>query len=328
MSRVRLRAVLIVLALAVLAAVVWFAGFRPKGYDVTFFVVSDTHYGYSPTAAAANEKTIDAMNRLPGSAYPERVGGYVAEPRGVVVLGDLINDASGPDAERSWKEFTADFGVDGEGRLKFPVYELAGNHDGGEEGIVRQGIKERTKRRPGVTGVSMNGINYSWDWDGIHFVSLGLFAGSEGDIIANPWGRRMEGAWRLPGHSLEFLKQDLARTGGRSRRPVVLFQHYGWDMWGLGWWSDRERQALADAIRDINVVAIFWGHTHSVQKIDVDGIPTFCAGSGQKDPEAGVFMVVRLQPRELIAAVWKVEERDWGDVFRVPLPPVRKRHGA
>ncbi len=148
-------------------------------------------------------------------------------------------------------------------------------------------------------------------------MSLGLFAGSDGDVVVNPWGRRFDGPWRLPGHSLEFLTEDLARNVGRSGRPVVLLQHYGWDIWGLGWWSDRERQALSAAIRGTNVIAIFWGHSHAVLRVDVDGIPTFCAGAAQADPLPGSFLVVRIRPREMAVAEKKPD--GWGYAARIPL---------
>ena len=284
---------------------------------ITFFVTSDTHYGLSQTVAAANEKTIDAMNALPGTAFPREVGGAVATPRGVAVLGDLTNDGDTPGFSISWRLFNADFGVNGEGRLRFPVYELPGNHDGGDEQTVRRGIRERNKLRPGLEGSSPNGISYSWDWGQVHFVSLGLFAGSEGDEVVNPWGRRFDGQWRLPGHSLEFLKEDLARNVGSSGRPVILFQHYGWDIWGVGWWSERERQALAAAIRGYNVIAVFWGHAHVVMRLDLDGIPGFCAGAAQADPQPGSFLVVRIRAKEMDVAERKTD--GWGYTTRVPL---------
>jgi 3',5'-cyclic AMP phosphodiesterase CpdA len=313
--------------IAAAGAAFWFFILRGPAYEITFFLTSDTHYGVSRTAAAANEKTVDAMNGFAGTAFPEPVGGVVASPRGVIVLGDLINDASGPDGPRQWAEFIRDFGLTGEGRLGFPVYELPGNHDGGETGLVRRAIKARNPSRPGLSGVSANGVNYSWDWGPVHFVSLGLFAGSDGDRIVSPWGRTMEGEWRLPGHSLEFLVEDLARNVGRSRRPVVLLQHYGWDIWGLGWWSDRERLALADAIRGYNVIAAFWGHTHVVQRVDVGSLPTFCVGSAQTDSRPGVFMVARIRPGRLAAAEWKVGPGEWGEVFEVELGRKAARAG-
>ena len=310
--------------LAAAAGALWLFVLKGPGYEVTFFLTSDTHYGMSRTVGAADRETIDAMNTLPGTAYPPGIGGAVARPRGVVVLGDLINDASGPDGPRQWAEFTRDFGLTGEGRLAYPVYELPGNHDGSERDLVRQAIKSRNPSRPGLAGVSENGVNYSWDWGPVHLVSLGLFPGSEGDRIVSPWGRTMEGDWRLPGHSLEFLVEDLARNVGRSGRPVVLLQHYGWDVWGLGWWSDREREALAEAVRDYNVIAAFWGHTHVVQRVDVGSLPTFCVG------RPGVFMIVRIGPAGLAAAEWKVGSREWGEVFEVDLParPAKRSHAS
>jgi cytolysin (calcineurin-like family phosphatase) len=318
-SRARL-ALLSVFVIAAAAALFVFLP-RAPAYNVTFFLASDTHYGQSATVAAANERTIDAMNALPGTAYPKDIGGIVALPRGVAVLGDLVNSVAGPRSPEFWGQFTADFGVNGEGRLRFPVYECAGNHDGGENELVRQGIRLRNAVRPGVKSVSASGINYSWDWDVVHFVSLGLFAGADGDVIPDFWGRKNEGPWRLPGHSLEFLEDDLARNVGRSGRPVVLLQHYGWDLWGLSSWSDREREALAAAIKEYNVIAIFWGHTHTVQRVDVGEIPTFCVGSTQADPKPGVFIVARIRPRETIVAAWKTDPGEWGEVFKVARGP-------
>ncbi|MGZ4886870.1 MAG: hypothetical protein ACXVJK_03970, partial [Candidatus Aminicenantales bacterium] len=169
----------------------------------------------------------------------------------------------------------------------------------------------------GLEGASPNGISYSWDWAEVHFVSLGLFAGSDGDDVANPCGRRFDGPWRLPGHSLEFLKDDLARKVGPSGRPVVLLQHYGWDIWGAGWWSDRERQSLAAAIKGYNVIGIFWGHAHVVMRLDLEGIPGFCAGAAQADPLPGSFLVVRIRAKEMDVAERKPD--GWGYQARVRL---------
>ena len=305
-----------IVAVAVAAAAFYFL-LRAPAYEVTSFIASDPHYGLSPTVAGANERTVEAMNRLPGTAFPKGVGGTVGAPRGVLVLGDLVDGAAAPDEAVAWRRFTADFGVEGHGLLRFPVYELPGNHDGGDEGIVRRGILERDKLRPGLLAASADGISYSWDWGPVHFVSMGLYAGSEGDAVVNPWGRRFDGTWRLPGHSLEFLEEDLARRVGASGRPVVLLQHYGWDVWGLGWWSEREREALKAAVKGYNVISAFYGHSHVMMRVDLDGFPSFCAGSTQSDPLPGSFLVVRIRPREMDVAERKADA--WGYVARVKL---------
>jgi len=317
MKRRHLLATLLALAAIGAAALVFVLLSGRPARDVTFFLTSDTHYGLSPAVDDADGKTVEAMNLLPGTAFPEEIGGAVGPPRGVAALGDLVNNADGPDGPAQWRRFTADFGVAGEGRLRYPVYELPGNHDGGDEGVVRRGILERDARRPGLKGAAADGISYSWDWDDVHFVSLGLFGGSEGEVTVSPWGRRFEGTWRLPGHSLEFLKDDLARNVGASGRPVVLLQHYGFDVWGLGWWSENERRALAEAIKGYHVIAIFWGHSHVVMRIDLDGLPTFCAGSAQADPLPGSFLVVRIKGKRMDVAERKADS--WGYIARVPL---------
>jgi len=317
MKRQRQITALLALAAVGAAALVFVTFSGRPARDITFFLTSDTHYGMSSAADEADGRTVEAMNRLPGTAYPAEIGGAVGATLGVAVLGDLVSNAGAPDGLAQWHRFSADFGVAGEGRLRYPVYELPGNHDGGDEGVVRRGILERDARRPGLKGASENGISYSWDWDDVHFACLGLYAGSEGEVVVNPWGRRFEGSWRLPGHSLEFLRDDLARNVGASGRPVVLLQHYGFDVWGLGWWSENERRALAEAIKGYHVIAIFWGHSHVVMRVDLGGLPTFCVGSAQADPLPGSFLVVRIRGRRMDVAERKAD--GWGYVARVPL---------
>lgn len=314
------RRLLIILFLSLIMIFLFFSIIiKSHGYDVTFFLVSDLHYGLSPTVLSANERTVEAMNILPGVPWPENLGrSPVAPPRGVIVLGDLLNDGANASADKWWDDFTKDYGVNGEGKLKYPCYESFGNHDGGESDVVRQGIKERNKMRPGVTNLSINGINYSWDWDKVHFVHLGLYAGRDGDDFINPWGKHFEGNWRFPGHSLEFLEQDLAKNVGRSGRPVILLQHYGFDEWGLGWWSEKERQAFYEVIKNYRVIAIFWGHSHYVQFLPWKGLPTWCVGAGQHDPEPGEFLVVHLTPKWIMVAERRAgKENTWGSIWKI-----------
>ncbi len=286
--------------------------------EVVFLVASDPHYGGTVTAAAANARTVDEMNRLPGIRLPKSAGpGVVSTPRGVVVLGDIVEDGSAEDAPEVWSMVAADYGVRGGSRLLFPVYEGTGNHDGDAGGPVRAEIKSRNRLRPGLASVSPDGLHYSWDWGPLHAVHLNLFPGTAGDDYLDKGGDKSGQGWRSPRHSLEFLVHDLARNVGKSGRPVILFQHYGWDEWARSWWSGREREAYAAALKGYRVAAIFWGHSHVVQRVAWKGIPTWCAGSANRDPEPGVFLVVRWTPGSLMVA-----ERVgnlWGRVDRVAL---------
>ena len=119
---------------------------------------------------------------------------------------------------------------------------------------------------------------YSWDWGGLHLVQTHRFAGDTGHGAES---------------SLLWLKQDLA-TYAADGRPVILFQHYGWDTFsterwdparrtyddnGAGpphWWGEADRQALLAALKGYNVVGIFHGHQHDTSLVyRRDGLDLF-----------------------------------------------------
>ena len=148
--------------------------------DVSFFFVSDTHFlANKADPTTLDEKSIatcrglvDTLNKLPGTAIPaDAGGGVVSKPRGVIHGGDLIDSGDkngGPHPkmiETEWAGFVEEYGLNGtDGRLKFPVYEVHGNHDSpGGSGLPVRKIIERNKTRPGLKNVSENGLHYSWD---------------------------------------------------------------------------------------------------------------------------------------------------------------------
>ncbi len=303
--------------------------------EVTFFAASDPHYGESVTAAEANRAAVDLMNSLPGEPWPEKLGGGpVRTPAGVVMLGDLVDGGDAPDAADVWSQFTADYGVAGEGRLVFPVFESAGNHDGDSGGPVARAIASRTRLRPGLAAASENGLQYSWDWAGVHFVHLGFYGAVSSRANGDRGGSRRDGrreeirGGKGPGNErgtkrdtpvdgLEFLRDDLARRVGSSGRPVVLFQHCGFDDYSRGLWPDEGREALAWALAGYRVAAIFWGHAHFPQRIEWRGIPTFCVGSTRRDSGPGGFFVARIRAGEMSVALRT--RQGWGMRDLVPL---------
>ncbi|HOT69620.1 MAG TPA: hypothetical protein PLW30_08110, partial [Candidatus Saccharicenans sp.] len=79
------------------------------------------------------------------------------------------------------------------------------------------------------------------------------------------------------------------------------------------------------AIKNYNVIAIFWGHSHLSQFISWKGINTWCVGSGQQDPEPGQFFVVNINPKEMIVAERKKD--GWGLVMKSAINNALHRTG-
>ena len=91
------------------------------------------------------------------------------------------------------------------------------------------------------------------------------------------------------------------------RRPVLIFQHYGWDPFstettGTVWWNDTDRAAFLSIIKNYNVQVIFTGHDHKLAayKVNVTDsagrqkvIDDIAGGTGGQYAH-GEFFVVRL----------------------------------
>ncbi|MFW6161697.1 MAG: metallophosphoesterase [Planctomycetota bacterium] len=239
--------------------------------DVTFISTSDCHYREAERRAQndRNRLTILEMNEADHRTWPEQLGGGpIQTPRGVLVLGDCIDDGDrvirGKHVSpEQYQAFVADFGLDGtDGFVRYPVFETWGNHDGPPVGRERHGfsfqahLKRRNRLREAkglISTVSENGLHYSWDWDDVHFVSLGIYPADE-----QREGVRYSAAWHDPQDALTFLKKDLADHVGQSGRPVVLMSHCGVD---TDWWLPADWKAFYDAGRPYNVVLYLYGHT-------------------------------------------------------------------
>lgn len=250
---------------------------------VAFFLIGDTHYlanKESPEklderSAAVTTRLIDLLNELPGTAIPDAAGGgTVAKPRGLIHAGDLIDtgDKTGAVQQRmqrtEWQAYVADFGLNGsDGKLRYPVYEVHGNHDGPRgQGVAIDGIIERNKNRPGLKNVAPNGLHCSWDWGPVHFVNLGIVVGQVKEVAQV---RRYN-----PLDSLDFLVADLKQHVGESKRPVVITHHVDvmrysgpcdpTDKANLSKeWHPCDAHAYYEALAPYNVLAILYGHTHA-----------------------------------------------------------------
>jgi cytolysin (calcineurin-like family phosphatase) len=288
--------------------------------DVTFVFSTDVHAcrmaeGLSPDCREEGKtddallRHIAAVNGLSGLAWPQTVSGrpsglasrgrMIGVPQGLVMGGDITDDGGGQVAlpGEGWqlRQFSQRYaqGVDA-GHVHMPVYVGLGNHDLDQDGPpshpdwYRRELRDyvEVNHRPSVfftpslpaDNYDVDSDNYSWNWGRLHLVQLQRFGGDD-----------RKGAVS----GLDWLKKDLA-TAAADGRPVILFQHYGWDSFSLErwdaahetfdddgdgaphWWSDAERSALLDAIKGYNVIGIFHGHEHDTPMVySAGGIDLF-----------------------------------------------------
>lgn len=255
---------------------------------IAFLHVGDTHFladkaapqRLDPRSAAITGRFVEMLNALPGSAIPaEAGGGTVRTPHGVIHSGDCIDSGDKPQKtmqDTEWSAFADAFGLTGrDGRLKFPVYEVHGNHDSPRgDGLAIERIIARNKQRPGVNHVSENGVHYSWDWGPVHFIHLGIVVGQS----TKPERRRRY----APLDSLAFLIEDLRERVGDSGRPVVITHHIDMlryakplpieDAKATGMeWDPADVHAFYQALHGYTIAAILYGHTHARNVFRWDG---------------------------------------------------------
>jgi len=279
--------------------------------DVTFLFINDVHAcrtrdGLSPNCAEQGKtdenllRHVRAINRIDEATWPAAIDGAatglrsagkkVATPRGIVTGGDITDDGGGQTAEPEEGYQLLQFSQrykkgDSEDEVNFPVYIGLGNHDLDQDGpkedidwyrrelrdYVELNHRSSVFFRPAVP-VGRYDVPtdcYSWNWGGLHLVQLHRYGGDTDKGAIN---------------SLGWLARNLSEFAADGR-PVVLFQHYGWDAFsierwdpsmvtfddeGTGpphWWSDEQRQALIDTVKPYNVIGIFHGHEHDVPMI-------------------------------------------------------------
>lgn len=351
--------------MAWVVAFVLFQGLATASGRFAFLVVGDPQYladkkdppeRLDPFSEEANTRAIQILNGLPGQPIPEELGGgqVSQEVLGVINTGDLIDSADKNGKvyramqKFEWARYQADYGASGkEAQLQYPVYEVHGNHDGPQgDTFIVDGIIRRNEQRPGLVGLSGNGLHYSWDWGPLHCVNLGMFAGM-GE-------KRREGHHYAPRASLEFLEKDLQQHVGKSGRPVILSFHLHPNCPEYDW-PEEDLSAFWKMIRPYNVIALFHGHTHgsppsrmmwdgkSFARDLPGGIDVFnpddvgAAKRDRKDPCKGVgtshgFLYVELLDKEGTCedqlVVWSYVTRDnwgthgWNKVWtrQVPVP--------
>ncbi len=260
----------------------------------SFGVMSDVHL---QGGNRQQHKILDSMIFIVNNSrkiISDNTGLTVRKPFGLFVTGDLTENGS-PEA---WKEFEEIFGLNGEGRLEMPVYETFGNHDGGVNGPVREGIRTRNAMRKGVVMTSENGIHYAVKNKGYLFIVLGSYPGGTWDPDCE-WCHYFRESFREAEGSLDFLENALKTNREGRNLPVFLFFHYGWDEFSMLWWTQAEQERFFGALQDSRISGIFHGHNHQIDAYNRQGYDVFISGSPQRGEKAGEVLLVSVTRGEM-----------------------------
>ena len=262
--------------------------------DLTFFGWSDQHVktsGDGEHLIAA----IEAMNKLPGTKYPERIGGTVERPAFVLGCGDATEWPTAAARDTYEKMITK--------RLKFRAYDIMGNHDEGGQS-PSETMKQWIVKRHGA-------LSYTFDAGGVHFICL---YSKYDESIGKP-------AQPISQEALDFLGKDLAKTP--PEQPVIVATHLCHD-------AITNRDAFLDAMGKARVLAVLGGHYHKASVNIERGVP-FIQFSAPAPYGQGEVTVIRISKDRIVALPYDYREKKWdltaGKMLDAPISTV-PREGA
>lgn len=264
----------VLLSLTLTGAGLWAQdGSVPSG-TVTFFGWSDQHVqadgdGHHLIPAVA------AMNALPGRPYPPGIGGTVEKPAFVFGLGD-ISEWPSRAALDTYERLVVK-------QLKYPTYDVAGNHDLGglspSDTVLRWIIQRH------------GALRYTFEKGGIFFVAL--FSEYD-EKLNNP-------AQPITKEALEYLRQTLAKIP--KGKPVIVATHLCFE-------SITNRDEFVNAFGDAQVILVLGGHYHKATVNHYRGVPFVQLPS--PDPKSEhEFTVLRITADRLIALPFNYQENKW-----------------
>jgi hypothetical protein len=241
---------------------------------LTFFGWSDQHIQVDGNGEHLIP-AIDAMNTLPGRPYPKNVGGTVETPAFVFGLGD-ISEWPSRAALDTYEQFITK-------RLKFPSYDIAGNHDLGGLSPSDAVLNWLTRRH--------GALRYMVEKAGIYFIVL--FSEYD-EKLNNP-------AQPITKAALEYLRQTLTKVP--KGKPVVVATHLCFE-------SITNRDEFVDAFGDANVILVLGGHYHKATVNQFRGI-NFVQLPSPEPKSSREFTVIRITSNRLVALPFNYRDNKW-----------------
>jgi len=191
----------------------------------TFFGWSDQHIKTDGNADHVMP-FVHAMNKLAGTAYPESIGGKVAQPAFVFGAGDVTEWPTNA-AMRTYDDIVKN-------KLKIKAYDVLGNHDDGGKSPSQTMIRWAIKRH--------GALSFTFEHGGVHFIAVWSKFDAEGKPF-QPMTKK----------SLDHVRKELAKLPRGA--PAVIVTHLCYD-------AMTNRDELIEAIGDANVIMILGGHYH------------------------------------------------------------------
>ena len=239
---------------------------------LTFFGWSDQHTKTSGDTSTLHP-FVDAMNTMPGTEWHKQIGGKVAKPAFVIGAGDITE----------WPTNAAMKGYDAllKERLKFPAYDVLGNHDDGGRAFSPTMINWLKKKH--------GDLSYTFEKGGVVFIGLW----SKFDPKGKP-------AQPLTGDALAYLKKQLGKLP--KDKPVVIFTHLCHD-------AMTNKDELINTIGKSNVILVLGGHYHYSSVNQYRGI-NFVQLPSPKS-KFTEFTVIRITQDQLTAIPYDFTKKAW-----------------
>ena len=241
---------------------------------LTFFGWSDQHVQTDGNGAHLIP-AIDAMNTLAGKAYPDAIGGVVEKPAFVFGLGD-ISEWPTLAAKNTYEQLITR-------RLKFPSYDVAGNHDIGGR-TPSDTVLNWVIQRHGA-------LRYTFEKNGVVFIALFSEYDENLDSPAQPISKG----------ALAYLRKTLARVP--KGQPVVVATHLCFD-------AITNRDDFVNAFGNSNVILVLGGHYHKVTVNQYRGF-NFVQLPSPEPKSTGEFTVVRISEDRLLAIPFNYRANHW-----------------
>jgi predicted phosphodiesterase len=215
------------------------------------------------------------MNTLPGRAYPSSIGGHVDDPNFVIGLGDITEWPTRA-ARDTYERLISE-------RLKFPSYDVAGNHDSGGT-VPSPTMHDWLRKRHGA-------LSYAFQKKGVHFIAL---YSKYDETLNNP-------AQPISDDALAYLREALSKIPAGA--PVVVATHLCFE-------SITNRDDFVDALGEANVILVLGGHYHKAsvnryRNINFVQLPSPAPGSPNQ------VTVLRIEAERLVAVPFDYEKGRW-----------------